>query len=181
MPSPIPTEDAAQKKERVRRNLRIIALCVAGYYFISAGFTWYSDHQAEKLRLVPQVENVFASEGDFSKVLDAASNGSADLAAGVDAGRISLEMKNGEVNKAVFQAKFEDGLNVVEKTRARAFLMACENTTDDKTIGKLMDILCMNETDPAKLKSGLQAASRRVSYKLTAAGSSFKVEASRIK
>ncbi len=181
MPQPIPTEDAQQKKDRVRRNLRIIALCVAGYYFISAGFTWYSDHQAEKLRLLPQVENVFASDEDFSKALHAASNGSSDLNADMDAGRITLEENAGAVSKAVFQARFESGLNVIEKTRARAFLMACENTTDEKTITKLMDILCMNETDPSKIKSGLEAATRRVSYKLTAAGSTFRIEAARIK
>ena len=55
MPQPIPTESAQQKKDRVRRNLRIIALCVACYYFISAGFTWYNDHQAEKTRRLPKV------------------------------------------------------------------------------------------------------------------------------
>lgn len=181
MPQPIPTESAQQKKDRVRRNLRIIALCIACYYFISAGFTWYNDHQAEKTRLLPQVENVFASESDFGKALEAASNGSADLNADVDAGRISLEQGGQGVAKAVFQAKFENGLNVIEKTRARAFLKACENTSDEKTIDKLMEILCMNETDSSKLKSGLEVATRRVSYKLTAAGSSFRVEASRIK
>ena len=181
MPAPIPTESSAAKKERIRRNLRIIALCVACYYFISAGFTWYSDHEAEKYRLLPQVENVFASEGDFNKALEAASKDGADPKADDDQGRILLEQKDGAVGKAVFQAKFEQGLSAAGKARAHAYLMACENTTDEKTIAKLMEILCMNETDPAKLKSGLQATSRRVSYKLTAAGSSYKVEAAALK
>jgi hypothetical protein len=181
MPAQVPTESAQEKKERVRRNLRIIALCVAGYYFISAGFTWYNDHQAEKFRLLPQVENVFASEADFGRALDAASKDGADGAEGADSGRISLDASGGAVSKAVFEASFQNGLSDDEKDRARAFLMACENSSDGKTISKLMDVLCMNETDPARLKSGLEAATRRVSYRLTAAGDRFKVEASRIK
>ena len=181
MPSPIPTESSKEKKERVRRNLRIIALCVACYYFISAGFTWYNDYQAEKTRLLPQVENVFVSDGDFTKALNAATKGSFDLSSDADAGKIVFEHENVGISKAVFEAKFSNGLSDTQKERARSYLMACENTFDEKTIKKLMDILCLNETDPQKIKSGLQAKSRHVGYLLNFKDETLSIEAVRLK
>lgn len=40
-------EEKQEKHERVRRNLRLIALAVAAYYFISAGYSWYQESQLE--------------------------------------------------------------------------------------------------------------------------------------
>lgn len=40
-------EEKQQKHDRVRRNLRLIALGVAAYYFISAGYSWYQESQLE--------------------------------------------------------------------------------------------------------------------------------------
>lgn len=45
------TEEEVQKEkqerhDKLRRNLRILALCVAAYYFISAGYSWYEESQS---------------------------------------------------------------------------------------------------------------------------------------
>ena len=181
MPFPIPSESSKEKKERIRRNLRIIAICVACYYFISAGFTWYNDYQAEKTRLLPEIENVFVSESDFTKALNAAAKGSFEISSDADSGKLSLEREDGAIAKAVFEAKFSKGLSGTQKERARAFLMACENTYDEKTINKLIDILCLNETDPQKIKSGLQAKSRHVGYLLNFKDDTLSIEAVRLK
>ena len=48
--STLSSEELKQiRHERVRRNLRILALFVAGYYFVSAGFSWYEESQREEL------------------------------------------------------------------------------------------------------------------------------------
>ncbi len=44
-------EDIAQEKQakndKIRRNLRLFALVLAGYYFASAGYSWYQENQSE--------------------------------------------------------------------------------------------------------------------------------------
>ena len=48
-----------EKDNRVRKNLRLLALCAAIYYFISAGFSWYEDYRDEKIRIIPQYRSGF--------------------------------------------------------------------------------------------------------------------------
>lgn len=48
-PTPEEIAEAKQQKhDRARRNLRLIAIGVAAYYFISAGYTWYQESQLEQ-------------------------------------------------------------------------------------------------------------------------------------
>lgn len=50
-PKPKTEEEIQQEKQarhdKLRRNLRILALCVAAYYFASAGYSWYEESQSE--------------------------------------------------------------------------------------------------------------------------------------
>lgn len=44
----LPEDTKAERHEKMRRNLRILGLCVACYYFFSAGMSWWEDSQREK-------------------------------------------------------------------------------------------------------------------------------------
>ena len=43
-----PEELKAEKDEKIRKNLRVIAIFVALWYFISAGWGWYEEKQKEE-------------------------------------------------------------------------------------------------------------------------------------
>ena len=42
-----PEELKAEKNEKIRKNLRVMAIFVALWYFISAGWGWYEEMQKE--------------------------------------------------------------------------------------------------------------------------------------
>ena len=50
-------EEKQQKHDRVRRNLRLIALGVAAYYFISAGYSWYKSKPATQMLSLQRASN----------------------------------------------------------------------------------------------------------------------------
>ena len=45
-------QEKQQKSDKVRRNLRLFALVLAGYYFASAGYSWYQQNQSESQAVV---------------------------------------------------------------------------------------------------------------------------------
>lgn len=48
-----------EKNNRIRKNLRILALCAAAYYFISAGFSFYEESQDKKIRIDPEYRTAY--------------------------------------------------------------------------------------------------------------------------
>lgn len=51
-----------EKNNRMRKNFRILALCVAVYYFISAGFSFYEESQDKKIRIDSEISSVFETD-----------------------------------------------------------------------------------------------------------------------
>lgn len=51
-----------EKNNRIRKNLRILALCAAAYYFISAGFSFYEESQDKKIRIDSEIRTVFETD-----------------------------------------------------------------------------------------------------------------------
>ena len=51
-----------EKNNRMRKNFRILALCVAVYYFISAGFSYYEESQDKKIRIDSEISTVFETD-----------------------------------------------------------------------------------------------------------------------
>ncbi len=51
-----------EKNNRMRKNFRILALCVAVYYFISAGFSYYEESQDKKIRIDSEISSVFETD-----------------------------------------------------------------------------------------------------------------------
>ncbi len=51
-----------EKNNRMRKNFRILALCAAVYYFISAGFSFYEESQDKKIRIDSEISTVFETD-----------------------------------------------------------------------------------------------------------------------
>ncbi|MCI6797276.1 MAG: hypothetical protein MR571_05385, partial [Succinatimonas sp.] len=177
MPAKEYTPEEIQKRKQLRKNLRLLALAAACYYFISAGFSFYEDHQAQKIRVVKEIDNVFASQQDFSLVLNNAFKESPllcentkdgfTLSSSQTGGKISALLEDGEISALNFEALFDQGLNFADSKLLRAFFKACENTTDEKTVSKIIEVLKLDEKDPAKLIDGMGAGSKYLRYTLT--------------
>ena len=189
MPAKEYTPEEIQKRKQLRKNLRLLALAAACYYFISAGFSFYEDHQAQKTRVVKEIDNVFASRQDFSQVLNNAFNESQllsentkdgfILSSSQTGGKISALLEDGEISALNFEASFDQGLNFADTKLLRAFFKACENTTDEKTVSKIIEVLKLDEKDPAKLIDGMGAGSKYVRYTLTVKDGMIDVQAVR--
>lgn len=189
MPAKEYTPEEIQKRKQLRKNLRLLALAAACYYFISAGFSFYEDHQAQKIRVVKEIDNVFASQQDFSLVLNNAFKESPllcentkdgfTLSSSQTGGKISALLEDGEISALNFEALFDQGLNFADSKLLRAFFKACENTTDEKTVSKIIEVLKLDEKDPAKLIDGMGAGSKYVRYTLTVKDGMIDVQAVR--
>ena len=173
------TQEEIQKREKMRKNLRLLALAAACYYFISAGFSFYEDSQAEKVRVVKEIDNAFASEKDFTSVFATALNeGPIEAKSLADGSGFYLTAKDGtsdisslnedgKLSAVVFEAPFDGGLNQDEMLRLRAFLKACENSTVEETIDKIIEVLKLNKSNVSELVDGMGAGSKYVQYTLT--------------
>ena len=63
-------QEKQQKSDKVRRNLRLFALVLAGYYFASAGYSWYQQNKSESQAVVAVNEqNPLRDPAAFRKVL----------------------------------------------------------------------------------------------------------------
>ena len=175
----------------MRRNLRLFALLIALYYFVSAGFSWYEDWQADKHRLDPQIEEIFAQERNFSSLFEKALPGaqSSPLADGSGIEYAAPSPRSGTVRtvntgagaleKAVFSANFSGGLDDQGVQRLKAFFQACENTTDERTLKKLSEVLGLDKKSVAELHDGMTATTRKMAYALKVDGGNITVTATR--
>lgn len=174
------TPEQAEKKERMRKNLRLLALAAAIYYFISAGFSFYEDHEAAKTRLLPEVSQVFSSEESYLEVLRAVVPGanltlesaphdeSVILRDGQNTGIVTSMAPDGSVAVS-FEAPFpEGGLVASDMDRLKSYLTACENTTKTETIDEIVRVLHLDRTSFDELVDGMGAGSKFVRYTLSA-------------
>ncbi len=173
------TSEEIQKRDRMRKNLRLLALAAACYYFISAGFSFYEDSQAEKVRVVKEIDNAFSSEKDFTTVFATALNDGPVEAKSLPDGSgfyltakdgssdISSLNEDGKLAAVIFEAPFDEGLSKDEMLRLRAFLKACENSSVEETIDKIIEVLKLDKTRVSDLVDGMGAGSKYVQYTMT--------------
>lgn len=68
-------QEKKEKNDRVRRNLRLIALVLAFYYFGSAAYTWYEESQLEDSAVATQnMANPLANPQDFRNTFNGLIN-----------------------------------------------------------------------------------------------------------
>ncbi len=181
-----------EKHNRIRRNLRIIALAVAAYYFVSAGYTWYQEKQAENAQTSSQMikaanQDVFADPAAFrerfnrainaqrSSLPTANANDSTEGFVAVLSPAIELRgvMRPNEQQIAYMQlqTRYPDALPPESLTALKAFIAACENTTDLSTCDEILqalDIAPQPDANPAgKVFAPVQAQSPGIRYELS--------------
>ncbi len=147
-----PKTDSAQqekleKQERMRKNIRVIALCLAAYYFISAGFEWYEESQAKERMLNQEISTVFENtavlSGNTEKALALFRNNGAVFAAlGADGtltssdgtAAISTDADSQKVRSVTFSAHYDKTLSHDAFALIKTFISSIENTNDTKAV-----------------------------------------------
>ncbi len=141
-------------RQRMRRNLRIIALLVAAYYFITAFMSYYDEQQREKLNETLDVAqsisdpklfrdnfNTYLNQKDSILPLANANDDSNGFIAPLSTA-LELEGFNYENSKTIqkvqLSARFTDTLSNDALVAFKAFIAACENTVDDKYIESIL-------------------------------------------
>lgn len=192
-----PEEKAArlkkEKHERVRRNLRIIALVVAGYYFISAGYSWYQEKQAEDAKAANAMINAAAVANALndpaafrerfnsainlqrSSLPTANANDSTEGFVAVLSPAIELRgvLKPGsqDIDYLQLQTRYPAALPPESLNALRAFVLACENSQDLKLADDIitaLGIIPQNDANEAdKIFDPAQAQSQTVRYELS--------------
>lgn len=180
-----PEERAAKEKEernrRMRRNLRILALVVACYYFISAGYTWWQERERDgaqegaDMAASAQMSSVFANPQIFrdrfnasineqrSSLPTANANDSTTGFIAVLSPAVELRGVVDEESQATLymqlQTRYPDALPPESLTALRAFVCACEDTLDMAKADEILDSLgIIPETDANEAGKFFEAA-----------------------
>lgn len=171
-----PEEKLAREKkakhDRIRRNLRILALAVAAYYFVSAGYSWYQENQAENAKEASAMVDasvhaaqLFADPVAFrerfndsinaqrSSLPTANANDSTEGFVAVLSPAIELRgvipPDAQDIAYMQLQTRYPDALPPESITALRAFVLACENATDQKQADEILNALGIIPTPDA--------------------------------
>lgn len=158
---PTPEQQDAEKqakREKTRRNLRIIALCLAVYYFGSAGYSWYeeSQHEASAVTAVnmanplkdPQVFrdtfNELINAADTSLPIATANDSSTGFVSVLSPalelqGHVKPQSK--ELQEIQIQTRYPDAFPPESIVAFRSFVLACERLADPNATPELADSL----------------------------------------
>ena len=160
------------KHDRIRRNLRILALAVAAYYFVSAGYSWYQENQAENAKEASAMVDasvhatqLFADPVAFrerfndsinaqrSSLPTANANDSTEGFVAVLSPAIELRgvipPDAQDIAYMQLQTRYPDALPPESITALRAFVLACENATDQKQADEILNALGIIPTPDA--------------------------------
>lgn len=171
----------AEKNRRIRRNLRILALVVACYYFISAGYTWWQEREHEgaqegsEIAASSELSDAFANPQIFrdrfnasineqrSSLPTANANDSTSGFVAVLSPAVELRGVVDEESQATLymqlQTRYPDALPPESLTALRAFVCACENTLDAAKADEILNSLgIIPETDANEAGKVFEAA-----------------------
>lgn len=144
--APTPEEIEAEKqakREKTRRNLRIIALCLAAYYFGSAIYSWYEESQHEanavaEININNPLKDPQAFRDAFNALINAADT-SLPIATANDSqegfvavlstsleiqGRMKPQSK--ELQEVQIQTRYPNAFPPESILAFRSFVLACE-------------------------------------------------------
>lgn len=175
-----------EKRDRIRRNLRILAIFVAGYYFVSAGMNWYEDYRADKTILVKEIR-AFDGQDALLQILKRSVYGETldpklevqgsyisvtepELLKGVSA-EIDTTSTEKEIASILYDTEISNGIPTDEQLKAaRAYFSLCENNYSVEIINPLCAAMGFDKTNTAgEFKEGIYS-SRKVQYSLTLSG-----------
>ena len=171
-----PEEKLAREKkakhDRIRRNLRILALAVAAYYFVSAGYSWYQENQAENAKEASAMVDasvhaaqLFADPVAFRERFNDSINAQRSSLPTANAndsteGFVAVLSPSIELRGVIppdaqdiaymqLQTRYPDALPPESITALRAFVLACENATDQKQADEILNALGIIPTPDA--------------------------------
>lgn len=139
-------EEKKQKHERVRRNLRLVAIGLACYYFISAGYSWYEESQLDNVQIVAAAHNPLQTPQAFRDTFNTLLNEkdtSLPLANANDTKdgfvavlSTALEIKgyakpdSKELQAVQIQTRYPEALPPESLKGFQTFVLACERMVD---------------------------------------------------
>ncbi len=173
-----------EKNDRVRKNLRILGLVVACYYFLSAGIDYYQQKKAEGLMLNQEASDVFEKAEYIKSTLSSSlalfsdkglafASYSADGAAVTNDGlaKVVNDTAQGKVLSSTFTASFDKVLSSESTALFYAFLGSIENTSDTSALKQMAKRLgCDDSLSEMNFKDGLWTTSK-AQYSMTVTGS----------
>lgn len=158
---PTPEQRDAEKqakREKTRRNLRIIALCLAVYYFGSAFYSWYeeAEHESNAITAVnianplkdPQLFrdtfNGLINAADTSLPIATANDSSSGFVSVLSPalelqGRMKPQSK--ELQEIQIQTRYPDAFPPESIVAFRSFVLACERLADPAATQEMADSL----------------------------------------
>lgn len=177
------TQSEQEKRDRLRKNLRFLALAAACYYFFSAGLSYYEDIQAEKTRVVVEISDPFATKDDFLRVYKAKAgidslqiedlrvNGLDGFGFKAPNGTASVKgeyeyAKDGRLNAVYFESAFDEGLSLEDLASFQSFAASCENNGTEEITDGILKALKLDVKDRQELIDGIGAKSKYIAYTL---------------
>lgn len=183
-----PEELKKEKNDRIRRNLRILALAVACYYFVSAGYSWWEESKVENNpdTVAEQVLpinnpplfrehfnasiNALRSSLPTANANDSTSGFIAVLSPAIEL-RGVLNEADGSVQYVQLQTRYPDALPPESLTALRAFVCACEDNSDPEYADQILKALGIEPQEDAneagKVFAETQVQSDKVRYELS--------------
>lgn len=145
------TEEVEQEKkerhEKMRRNLRLVAIVLAIYYFASAGYSWYQESQLEQGAIVAQnMANPLANPQDFRNTFNSLINAADTSLPTANANdtpegfiavlSTAVEMQgyakpnSKELQSVQIQTRYPDAFPPESLVAFENFILACERMAD---------------------------------------------------
>lgn len=177
MPDPLSDREKLERQNRMRRNFRLLALFVAIYFFISAGYGYYNHATLPKIDENLAASDTFIHPEVFRNAFNAclSASGSALPTANADDthdGYVAVLAPGLELRgladpdtllstRVQVQARYPDALPPEAVDAIRAFVGACENTTDEDHIRAIVHALGV-DTDYGNNARGKEFKERKV-------------------
>ncbi len=140
-------QEKKEKHDKVRRNLRLVALVLAVYYFGSAAYTWYQESQLEESAVLAQnMANPLASPQDFRNTFNSLINAADTSLPTANANdttdgfvavlSTAVEMQgyakpnSKELHRVQIQTRYPDAFPPESIVAFENFILACERMAD---------------------------------------------------
>lgn len=172
------------KNNRIRKNLRILALCAAAYYFISAGIAFYEDSQDAKIRINPEYRTIFETNTDnavnLAKLYDA--NNFATVFAQADKksnstifklncqegneGSLAIDEYDGKVVSMVMSFKGEDFKDPALYQLLRYTIAVSENNVNSSIVDEILKVMGFDPNAQNPTFKDADLSSKKIRYQV---------------